>query len=1011
METEIGSTTERGQAWVTAERLDEGSWDNCGAITDRKVRRMLGEVMTEWSDAVAFTCDDEGLSILVELRVTDDSNNETICWTNIVPVDKTQPECRDIGTVYYSCDELPSGDDLGGDSEVWNRFFDDSITLENVSIEELCGSNIEVFDTESSIDQCGYGWVNRYYKVYRQIDDKEFADSCRMSLVFSENHSYSITFPADEVKECEDLDQDDVIYSESGCDLITISRVEEKFEASADECYKIFRTFNIINWCEFEEEGSPIQLERLDMDEDGKDGDSYTIHFEYQEKTQHIFWDYQDEETNGDDQNRSDRRDTIGKEGLVSPDSKVVYWLSGDTQKDSIDFSDYTTSSWDLYWTKASGDHSEGYFTYTQILKVYDAEEPTIVFIAEQDSFPSYSNEQGCPGDVEIVATLGDDCTSDINQVEVTEAYLDAGNDAGANSDKFEYNVLADIEQADGAVTYKGSDLPAGTHRLRLVARDGCGNVRIEDHVFTVYDAKGSAPLCIEGFAVELMPLEDGQLGIAEVAAKDFLVNSPIADCSGDSRTYYITRLLNEEGDQKTADEIKLANTTSMILSCSDKGTLSVAVIATDQSPEKNKDYCITTISVQDNLTPCPEVSELTGIITTEDNETVSGVYLQVNGSHLRYERITQADGSFSIGGLEIGSDYTIAPAKNEDLLNGISTFDLVLISKHILGTALLDSPYKLIAADVNNSGSISTLDLIILRQNLLLQRSDFAGNTSWRFVPTAFSFPDPQNPWSASFPEVINVNDLQGKVQVDFVAIKVGDVNNSALNDIQQRSNHSLVLGIPNLQVDEGNEYEIEVKRNVSNITGFQTGVKFRDIEIIMIEEALVGEENFNYLESENTLLISWMKKAQFYAEDSDVMDLVRFKFKAMKNGRLSEMISIDQKNLSAEAYNPSGIIESVNIEFADTELAVDATQLMQNLPNPFKQSTIVDFYLREANTATLTITDVTGRVIKTISGNYQKGNHRVEITKEDLSAAGVYYYTLTTGNFVSTRKMVLIE
>ena len=74
--------------------------------------------MSEWADAISFTCEDEGVVVLVELRVKDEAGNETICWTNITTVDKTQPECRDIGTVNYYYDELPSGDDLSGTSAV-----------------------------------------------------------------------------------------------------------------------------------------------------------------------------------------------------------------------------------------------------------------------------------------------------------------------------------------------------------------------------------------------------------------------------------------------------------------------------------------------------------------------------------------------------------------------------------------------------------------------------------------------------------------------------------------------------------------------------------------------------------------------------------------------------------------------------------------------------------------------------------------------------------------------------
>lgn len=142
-----------------------------------------------------------------------------------------------------------------------------------------------------------------------------------------------------------------------------------------------------------------------------------------------------------------------------------------------------------------------------------------------------------------------------------------------------------------------------------------------------------------------------------------------------------------------------------------------------------------------------------------------------------------------------------------------------------------------------------------------------------------------------------------------------------------------------------------------------------------------------------------------------NETSDLVRIKFKAIQSGVLQELVELDQRNLTPEAYNTLGMVEGLNIEFTETELTQGLTKLMQNLPNPFKQATTLEFFLGEAGPATLTITDITGGVVKTIRGNFQKGTHRVEIIKDELTSGGVYYYTLTSGSFVSTRKMVLIE
>ena len=86
---------------------------------------------------------------------------------------------------------------------------------------------------------------------------------------------------------------------------------------------------------------------------------------------------------------------------------------------------------------------------------------------------------------------------------------------------------------------------------------------------------------------------------------------------------------------------------------------------------------------------------------------------------------------------------FRVTPAKNDDWLNGVSTFDLTLIDKHILGVEYLNSPYKIIAADVNKSNTVTTYDMVELRKLILGIYTEIPGNTSWRFVDKDHIFPD----------------------------------------------------------------------------------------------------------------------------------------------------------------------------------------------------------------------------------------------------------------------------
>ncbi|MBK6950144.1 MAG: hypothetical protein IPH16_20545 [Haliscomenobacter sp.] len=144
----------------------------------------------------------------------------------------------------------------------------------------------------------------------------------------------------------------------------------------------------------------------------------------------------------------------------------------------------------------------------------------------------------------------------------------------------------------------------------------------------------------------------------------------------------------------------------------------------------------------------------------------------------------TNVNGGFLVEEVPFGHDYTLVPEKKDDLMNGISTIDLIRLSKHILGVQPFTSPYQWIAGDLDKSGTISTLDLIKLRKLILNKDTDLPnGNTSWRFIDAEYKFPESGNPLEAPFPEAKNFNNFRLKdVKANFIAVKVGDINGSAI-------------------------------------------------------------------------------------------------------------------------------------------------------------------------------------------------------------------------------------
>lgn len=84
---------------------------------------------------------------------------------------------------------------------------------------------------------------------------------------------------------------------------------------------------------------------------------------------------------------------------------------------------------------------------------------------------------------------------------------------------------------------------------------------------------------------------------------------------------------------------------------------------------------------------------------------------------------------------------------------------------------------------------------------------------------------------------------------------------------------------------------------------------------------------------------------------------------------------------------------------------------QLYQNYPNPFNPSTLISFYIPERVNVSLKIYNEIGKEISVIfSGELSQGNYSKFWNGENFPA-GVYYYTLRSGNFSETKKLLLLK
>ena len=395
----------------------------------------------------------------------------------------------------------------------------------------------------------------------------------------------------------------------------------------------------------------------------------------------------------------------------------------------------------------------------------------------------------------------------------------------------------------------------------------------------------------------------------------------------------------------------------------------------------------------------------LGGQVRTATGVPVPNVTVELSSVPSISTDLTAAEGTYSFPDMPYCDLQLLLPVKDDDPINGVSTFDIIQIQKHILGTDLLESPYQQIAADINASGTISTIDLIRLRKLILGIDTDFGENTSWRFVLGAFEFPEGENPLQVDFPEYVDfASEHAANYNSGFVAIKVGDVNNSVdLDEFNQVEERYLATGLElrfaDQEVAAGDVVLLNVELSSEEaLLGWQFALSFDNADLLSVEESS-WDEAHHYATSES-LRVSYNESAPLWANG-----LLQLRVRARENGKLSDFITWDS-SLKPEAY--SGDQKTLGISLIGEERTANLW-LGQNEPNPFRQQTRIPFEIASADQVRLSVFTVDGKLVYEAAGEFDAGRHFWQVEGAGLGAAGLYYYRLDTSAGTETRSMII--
>lgn len=612
---------------------------------------------------------------------------------------------------------------------------------------------------------------------------------------------------------------------------------------------------------------------------------------------------------------------------------------------------------------------SKGYWTHVQQIKVND------------ETIPQFTS--GCE---DILIELDDGaCEALVNLQMMAE-------DACTLAD-LEYSYTIDLHQdgkVDSALSGAGATFshifPAGLHLLSYQAVDGCGNgspCHIKVHIENKISIN---QICIGDISVAL-----GVDGQSEIWAKDFIKDVSMSCGVESTFTYAFSSDANET--------LKIINCNQFAAGAGVAYTEELEVFALADNGHYSS--CRVELKVTDNFNVCSKKEDITGFISGKILDVsfngIENMMIKLKEMNNTQERsiMTDGQGAFSFDAVNPSQHHELIPEGYGEASDGVSTLDIITLQQHILGHKKIDTSYKLVAADVDGSKSISVSDLLHIRKVILGYSDQYPISQNWTFINSAFEFADPEKPYF--FPDRISINNL-GETQNDIavISVKMGDVNGSITNSskklkVENRNtialtaresqgrgdNNVAVMFYPEASVSIfGWQYELdydEDKLEFVNLLSCDGRVIMGDRYKVIDGRILISETYENeMLISDEHYLFSAVFKKKSIGDHVDIRQSMKIESTIGKNEIYDHQLNIIHLSSNWEAQRDNLIVN-------------------QNAPNPFTNLTTAKIDVKKPGVYQWTISDTAGNLLLSNSQEMTLGVNYVEIDLSLTSASGL--------------------
>jgi hypothetical protein len=352
---------------------------------------------------------------------------------------------------------------------------------------------------------------------------------------------------------------------------------------------------------------------------------------------------------------------------------------------------------------------------------------------------------------------------------------------------------------------------------------------------------------------------------------------------------------------------------------------------------------------------------------------------------------------------------------------NGITTLDIALIRRHILKIAGLDSPYKMLAADADNSSTITTTDLAAIRKVILTIDSFFPGRRLWRFVPQSFPFSEPANPFPFRDSVQVHAGIVQARSGQDFIGVKIGDVNNTwDAQTARIATAGELQLQLQDQQVVPGTEVLVPVRAYAfDQVSAYQFTLSWdpRVLAFQSVQEGAATGAFGIHKVSEGKVTTTWDDPAGSSQSLPEGSPIFYVKFKAIGPLYTQTEVAITSALTRSMAYNQD--LEQLNVIPRNARIQLRPTAapalagyaLHQNAPNPIGAGgTAFRFSIPQQEDVSISIYNALGQLIRTLKGTYAAGDHEVLWDGKDSQGqqpgSGTFFYQMKAGRFMETKR-----